>query len=111
MKTRSGNDYIGERQKKKKRRGKTDALSTQSKTIKKKKTIASQKSLKKGLMNSREVRQLEENDAANETPLPSSDKDELIVQRTRKTQKMGDYLNRIEKLKMDGNLAENWRRF
>ena len=59
---------------------------------------------------------------ANVAPLPldkSFDEEEeqreererILLQRVRKRSKMSDYLNRIEKLRMTGNLSENWRRF
>lgn len=45
-------------------------------------------------------------------PLPDDESfDEEQPQEERKRYKMGDLLNKIEKLKMDGNLSENWRRF
>lgn len=53
------------------------------------------------------------NAAADSTPLPvESDLEDTIVERRlTKQQKMSDFLNRIEKLNLDGNIAENWRKF
>lgn len=53
-------------------------------------------------MNARAARPVRRAELQNEQP---------PAEQPKKPRKMSDYLNKIEKLKMDGNLAENWRRF
>lgn len=69
-------------------------------------------------MNAEEARRIELNDEIREQarriPLPEDSDDEGNQEnrsRQRKPRKMGEYLNKIEKLKLDGNISENWRRF
>lgn len=51
------------------------------------------------------------NESRNE-PFPLDESfDEIIGEEGAKRRKMSDILNKIDKLKMNGNLAENWRRF
>lgn len=69
-------------------------------------------------MNAAEARRIEINDELREQaqriPLPEESDDEDNQQnrpQQRKPRKMSEYLNKIEKLKLDGNISENWRRF
>lgn len=69
-------------------------------------------------MNAAEARKLAARDRlAEQIPLPS-DSDDSIEENRQENQreqqnqrKMTEFLNKIEKLKLEGNLSENWRRF
>lgn len=74
------------------------------------------KNAKKPHMNAHAVRELDRVDAVNEdelAPLPSDD--EFFENENRPTRrnnrKMSDHLTKVGKLKLDGQLSDNWRRF
>lgn len=125
MKTRSGVTYtVGDTRGTKQ---KTFEVSSKSKRIRKNKEVLSIKSLKETsvninvrrergneLMNAIEVRRLAVNDEADRAPLPNEtddDDNDNNEERPPNRRKMSDHLNKIEKLKLDRNVAENWRRF
>lgn len=109
MKTRSGVNYkeIAEKRKEEKR---IEKRKKKFRTIKYTPT-------RLRLMNAQEVRRQEAQDDLREQVLPPLPEDDSFndtqnsENQDQKQRKMSDYLNKVEKLKMDGNLSENWRRF
>lgn len=103
MKTRSGNSYEEER------------TLIKSKNIRKRKEIKLKKlkkdyvrrEIENNLMNATECRLLDLYDELREVALPADESIDDIIdeQPPKKSRKMGEHLNKIEKLKLDGNLS------
>lgn len=59
-----------------------------------------------------QARRVEILNESRQVPFPTDESfDGIIAEERIKRRTMGEFLNKIEKLKMDGNLSENWRRF
>lgn len=76
-----------------------------------------QKQLKKTCEFGAELRRLDEErrlTIQNESllvPFPPDESFDGVIPDDRKVRKMSEFLNRIDKLKLDGNIAENWKKF
>lgn len=98
MRTRSGKSY-------------QEIVKIKKKVERKKKEL---KKVTSESMSQEETRRLAIQNESVQVPLPqddSFDNDDIPEERRIKRRTMSEFLNKIEKLKMDGNLAENWRRF